>query len=551
VAVAIALVSLTMPFVPIAWTAIGAGGEAVADVAMSVGGIALFAVEAPSQIYQTYQEHEDVKFAFAASASLGLDRYFDAASRMTPWWQTGITVFGEAVMAGAGVRQIREAVLKKLGEGLSWWRGARTAVRLQQSQAPSLAGLSAQEQYDLALFEMKEQQAIAEGAIGSPGGEAANALLQRLARAPGAAEIPAIERELQNAALLELTNAETAIAPAALAESQQITRVGIAAEVQAAQAAEEAEAVREILAMAPRPPAPGEIAPVGAAFETCAGCPLRAGPWKIDMVTAGGGMQPTTFDIEWSIKAGSFQQVYSLRGVPKNLPEPLIPQLQGKRIALKVGMRPSAVTLGMKPEELALYPELRVDMMQRLKQASALIGADQSIPHAAFQVFETEGLVLQELLVPEKGRLEFARDFLADLTQDKRVAVAQLAQKLWNKGLVFADFHLGNIYLEKEGGTWVAKILDPDFITRFGGPRMPGAVEFERFQALNPRGGYRFTSDSVDRSVTNAIDAQMKALENTGMMFFKYTTRSYAEGGFFQPSDFAGILPPGWKFMPK
>src|SRR5262249_20639254 len=74
--------------------------EGAGAMASFLGGFAIFGVESAHQIYETFKQHEEVAFEYGASAALGLERYFDAESRKTEWWQTIGSIFVQGILQG-------------------------------------------------------------------------------------------------------------------------------------------------------------------------------------------------------------------------------------------------------------------------------------------------------------------------------------------------------------------------------------------------------------------------------------------------------------------
>jgi len=88
--------------------------------------------------------------------------------------------------------------------------------------------------------------------------------------------------------------------------------------------------------------------------------------------------------------------------------------------------------------------------------------------------------VIQERLAPN----EYLLGRNAKLTSGQQEAVLELYDQLAEKGLIWADGHIENIYVKKLSGKdqWAAGILDGDFIARFGD--VPSERLAEHFECL-------------------------------------------------------------------
>jgi hypothetical protein len=176
------------------------------------------------------------------------------------------------------------------------------------------------------------------------------------------------------------------------------------------------------------------------------------------------------------------------------------------------------------------------------------------VPHAPFQVFEEEKFMLQEFLEFQKDKLELLpaelrtdpKRFAETMLPAKRRAIVKLAKALGDNKLEMMDFNYGNIYLEKEGDGWVAKILDPDYIVKFGAPRTAGNAEYFNYLEETTLA----KSQAFPARAPPALLAQMRLLERSGWIDFDTVTGVYRDGLYLKAEDFADVLPPDWPYLP-
>jgi hypothetical protein len=270
----------------------------------------------------------------------------------------------------------------------------------------------------------------------------------------------------------------------------------------------------------------------------------------MSLVTKDGKTVTITFDIKRFIDSGAIQHVYELSAPPTGLPEDLLPVLQGKRLVLKLA-KPAANF-----DDPEVFDVLLPQTMTRQKQSWNLLnqGGRQVVPHAPFQVFEEEKFMLQEFLEFQKDKLELLpaelrtdpKRFAETMLPAKRRAIAALAKRLGDNELEMMDFNYGNIYLENEGGGWVAKILDPDYIVKYGAPRTAGNAEyFDYIEANSMAKSQAFPSNRPP-----ALLAQMRHLERNGWIDFDMTAGVYRDGLYLKVEDLAGTLPADWPYLP-
>jgi hypothetical protein len=558
-AIVTSVAMLTGPGLQLGWGLIGVGAEGVGALGYTVGGLALFSYDAGTQIYDTYQEHEEISFAFDRSAALGLDRYFDAESRSTPWWQTGLKIFGEGVMTGVGMIPLSQ----QLYEGAQVWNGARVAGELEQGAIANWSSLSDTARReairDLAYFELRQEEYLAQRSIVSPVGAAARSILRRLYAAIGGAPAPessAIGDALEGEAINALTAARDSAPPLLREAEPKMARAEIANQANIAEHEGEAQALVDIATL-PQPPPSDEVTHILKPFPVDEGLPRGPGRWTISIRGADGEATKVKINVEAMINSGTFQHVYKITGSPEGLPVPLIPALRNKKVlAMKIIKQPDAILrdiLEKAPNSpFAELENVRLDVAKRMKIAETLLGSgkQQVVPHAEFQVFESEGIVFQEYLEPKKGQLEFlptSESDLSKLSDDRRVAVAKLVKKFIDAGIKADDFHPANIYLEKENEEWIAKLLDPDFVYKVGEPRTAGTEEFYEFTRVNnPSSDLAGAWDSR-RPAANAPDTEMmKVLERKGWLTFSLAKKMTVKG-YLHPEDFANLVQ--WPFF--
>jgi hypothetical protein len=109
------------------------------------------------------------------------------------------------------------------------------------------------------------------------------------------------------------------------------------------------------------------------------------------------------------------------------------------------------------------------------------------------------------------------------------------------------DFNYGNIYLELEGNDWVAEILDPDFIVKFGAERTAGNAGYLEYFESNET---KMNSRMAAPTPRTALEAQMLRLEQKGWLDFDYQLRTYRDGGYLKVEDAQAALPADWPYLP-
>ena len=483
---------------------------------------------------------------------LGLDRYLDAEDRNTEWWNTIASIFGNGVFTGAGM----VTSIEPLAEGFPLWRGSRLAARMLRGEITALEELTEQQRFDLGLFASREEKLLHKP--GTPVSEArlgtAN-LIRILADKLPASEMDALAAELraEAEALEEVAGVAPAksAAPADAVEAEaNVDRIVLGDQEHVTNADDIAESETRAFPPAPATPAPTVTQTGGKPFPIEAGLPERPGSFNLTYVGNDGQPANVTFDIKRFLDSGSLQHVYELNGPPTDLPAELSESLHGKRLVLKLMRK----TIREQDEDLeAFLPQT----MTRQEHAWGLLnkGGKPVVPHAAFQVFEKEGFMLQEYLEFQEGKLERLneelrtnpRKFAAETPKAKRVAIARLARQLGDANLDLADFNYSNIYLELAGGTWTAKILDPDFLVEFGGA-LPAGNEQYRFDF--DQNGIKMTSFMV-HPPRSGLEAQMLRLEQKGWLEFDaLKANAYRDGGYLLVDDVREVLPKDWPYLP-
>ncbi len=488
-AIVSAALILIPPAAEAAWATAGlAGAEGAGMVAGTVSGFAVFGYDSAHQIYDTYQQYVDVRFAFAASSTIGLERYFDAQSQKTEWWQTGLSIFGQAVLQGIGLK----LTIKPMSEGYAAWRGQRIVADLPQTGAKgiyragklagtvpevdlaSLAKLPADDQYAVAMFLLKEEQQLAKNGLMDDLRQLSNWAFRRLAaqanQTPVKSELPALVRQLEAQAANEFDDLKATVPPPdplrLVKTDLSETRAGeLMREEFLAGCATETPAATLLARKAGKP----ALDKVNRAWPEVKGAdlPKLGVPWKTKINGA-----EVTFKIESFINQGSFSRVYKLESVPAELG--LDPS---KRYVLKILMKPEEIAQSGFP---AVVPGVEQNIIKRMIKGRDLLRTGK-IGQAEFEAYEDAGILIQEY-VPFKEQpdkyLFVPRFELSDMAnpagfwankfgKDKQRAVAELFNKLGDAKIVLLDAHGANIYLEKTGAGWVAKIVDQDFIAEF------------------------------------------------------------------------------------
>jgi hypothetical protein len=477
--VAVAL-TLVAPGVGIVWN------EAVGAVLGTVAGLAVSSYDACWQAYQTYRESEEVQLAFGATTVLGFERYFDAEARRTPWYVTAGVIFGQAVLQGYGIKALRS---EDIAEGLSIWRGSRIARQFRtDGTIMDLRALTPNQARDYALFAMEEEQAAARKGMIDQIRTFSRRLFARFAAEaegqppppPPPAEVIAAEdaafdraRGLSGQPPAADPAADVARAESDGAKAELLSRARRGAGAQALRDAEEegpavaaAESERSVWDADTVRALPGEIK-VFKPWPEQPGLPLPGVPFRR---TINGRV--VTFEITEFLGEGEFCAVYKLRRPPPGLG---IPD-NGEGYVLKL-IKPS-----IKSFEDA--PNAAKGVLERMKYGRDLLRRRLPGRQADFLDFADEagGLMIQKEIKFETGKIEAypipglsaGTQFVNGIDPLKRRAVLQLFKDLADKNLVWLDGNLGNIYFEKVGDGWVAKVLDQDWIVEY--PRVRDGV---------------------------------------------------------------------------
>ena len=423
-----------------------------------IGGLLNFGQESAHEIYETYSQHQEVAFAFSASAVIGLDRYFTAESLATPWWRTGVSIFAQAAMQALVVK----ASWGQVTEGLAEWRAARTLAGLTAADRAAIQALPAAQEADVALVTLKTQEEIAEtGIVGVRAGAPARAYAELAAEQQGASpttKFPEWMIEQGEAEHVEQVEAAIARGPAGAPQPAMDLPQQMFEEVRQ-QAAE---------AVGPEFDLAEDQSNVDLAEAATA--PKDAAPGPARLVAPDAAKLPSVADKakKWDNYAGRElgKGSYMKARVLDSLPPGVTPDKSlGNEQVLKVLLDEATA----KADRL-LYR----NVFARMKKAWELLNSKGITEQCPTQFIEEDQVLLQKLLKPGddlkmfKGTVEGFAKWKADpdnkLLQE---AVARLYNKLGDRGLVWVDGHIENIYFEREGGTWVAKMLDQDFVDEY------------------------------------------------------------------------------------
>jgi hypothetical protein len=580
-------VLMLVPFAAEAVWAYGgiAGGGGVNALAGIIGGFAIWGYESAHDIYQTYQEHQDVAFAFGATSVLGLKQYFDAESRKTEWWATGLKVFGTGVMNGALAR----LGSRSIKEGLAAWRGQRIAATMPQGAAksiysnllgnkvpqPELAALrklNADDLFDVAMFLTKEQERISNGSLYGQARQYANWVFKKLgSQAVGqkltAAEGAAVLRELQLQSLHPPDDFKVPVpAPDPLRAAKTELSESAQAEIRAAADMEfiRLEYAQSYLTDTPVNTLLGKnraLPKLPKPFPDRPWLPKPGIKWTRD-VTVNGAVKKVTFEFESYLAEGGFSQVYVLKSVP---PELGIAPKAGRRYVLKVVKQVAEI------DDFVRIPEAKTNVLARMVKGQNTLRA-KNIGQAEFKDFvgkieqseleayrnlkqipadkpievsDNFSFLVQELLPfreqPDKFKMcprmttldrENPAAWLAKLPEDEQKAIAKLFSDVGDARVAFLDCHGGNIYLEKVGNRWEAKILDQDFITEF--EHVNEGVYGKFLQGIqNDMGKIAFSTmapAAADPLYSTPRSLMQKLMEHQGWLKFGYEEKAWEHG---------------------
>jgi hypothetical protein len=272
-------------------------------------------------------------------------------------------------------------------------------------------------------------------------------------------------------------------------------------------------------------------------------------PWKTTVI-ANGTPASVTFDIGETIGQDStFFRVYRLKS-KAGIPPGLLSEKLGNDLVIKVLKRGS--------EELAQLerdiPGITENSVGRMLKAQQHL--EGRIEHLRIEGFDDPGIVIQERFKKQPGvfetfslkKTETRNDVVTErpltasekralLGAEKRRAILELCKALLDANLGWLDFHLGNIYLKRVGGRWVAGILDQDFI---------GPLD-ELKQGVYARfGDTRLTaSRSPSQSMATIKDLTMlyaKVFEALGWV--EYDAREQRlKAGVFEPEEIRRVIP--------
>jgi len=548
------VVSVASLFVPAAsWTFgwVSTTAETMGTLTNTLGGLAIFTLQTKHDLEQLYQDREDIAFALGSYQVIGLDRYFDAESKQSDWWTTGLNIFGNALLTGTS--------LTTVDEGLATIRGGRVFARvLASGPAPAL---TAAEEADMALFVMKEFERADRFAAVSRVADAADRYFSKRATgakgAPAAADPPAVIQELDRAAVADAVGLESPakVADPTEAETKRV-QAGEARAGEDNQVQQAGRAMAEDPAKA-APEVPGQLKPVERPYPLdLSKLPPENKPGTIETTIKG---EAVTFETERALSGGQTSHVYVLKKVPDSIRELVNPVIgaPGKKAVIKLLRDPANPGPGVNPGK-GLPDYLVNATMRRLKMVEELLADSQSIPHARFQVFEKEGIILQEFVEFKKGQVELmpeTENSFKDLPDDQRAAVMELFKKFWDQKLVCLDCHHGNLYFEKEGGKWVAKVLDTDFICTFDEVQKansPFRDYFEYFvKGGNARSDWNLMGEGEDLTqvrptyFSSPQAFMLKFLEQKFWIRYGHVSQVYGPG-YLRVEDIKPYLPADW-----
>lgn len=464
------------------------GLQAFGAATSFIGGFVALGIDSTYLISKTYDEHQEVRFAYGAATTLGLERFLEANSQKTEWWQAGLRIFGEAVMTGIGAR----GAWHSFGEGMSLWRGSRIAARLATSSAGSarlinaadIQALSEAERRELGFFLLREQARNARAGLFGGLQAWADETFGRLAYEvrtgpiPEALNPPAAEVQIEvQEALAPVDDFKTAVMPEdpLRTAKTEITNSNLEGDALANRARADADVgapVPEGFGMAPGQ----EPVELGAGIEKpveidppAAYRPKPYEPYPVKLMI-NGKLTPVNFKLGRLISGSSlFFNVYELEWTEELAG--LIDKDLGQNLVIKILKVDDPKLLAQNE----MVEGIKDHVVQRMLKAQARLEGT-GIKALKIQGWDDVGIVVQSKFTVKKGQFEifdvnndwkaFKEGFLGD--PDKQDAVARLYQQFIEKRLIWADGHIGNIYFVNDGNGWTAGVLDQDFLGTFG-----------------------------------------------------------------------------------
>jgi hypothetical protein len=583
--------ALAVGFPAMAW------GGFYSTVGALVGGFAIFGGQSAHEIYETYQQHEEVRFEFGASAPLGLERYFDAQTRLTPWWKTGVSIFGQGMLQLVG-GTFALGSLEELAVGPAVWRGQTWISQVNKGGLAALRELPPAQQRDLAACLLEARGQMAAARILGPRERYAAALFEELAEeSSGLPKAQIVEpAELPAAAVSgvdDFTKAETVVADVLHDAKEEAAAVGLLqdARTELSESAILQEGVQEggtELGQTARMVRAGQMMK-GAILDKIKffdHLPRPGLPWKVVV-----GGKEMTLEVEEVLGQGAFFTAYRLKGDPEALGRDLVLKVCNFEKPDEIGAIADQIRSVLKkqsfeePEDAlraliklvdehppamrnAIRFEVEVpgitrDVIQRMETAQALLKRG-NIPHLQIHTYEGANFVLQNRVnfAGGKFRLFSGADLkkLEDISyrafaQNDPVARAKilaerdvifpkplseaalkLFKQLEKEKLAWCDCHLGNLYFENTTEGWVAGILDQDLITTVDKVQegVTGAyLKYWTTHGRIPTMGQNFKGD-LGFSTPSSFMGKM--LEGKGWLRFSRIKRIY-EPGLFDPPD--------------
>ncbi|HEV2440873.1 MAG TPA: hypothetical protein VGX97_12510, partial [bacterium] len=463
-------------------TALGdAAASAAGAVSTYVAGFPLFTYESASQIYSTYQEHEDVRFALGAYAVIGVDRYFDAAERSTPWWQTGLSIFGNAVLQGASMTGQGHPTPSK---GLSIWREERILARTEPPTLADIKAMPVAARDDVAALLLESRAEHDALRVHSEENLYLIKIWDALERETKALplfpedETPRLlQREELAPAEFGPTGTEVGKPDALRAAKNEIADAELLEDARAAAEADVAGLDTKDLAADPKAAPPlvesGVPKPTpqwpDVADPTFAVVPLPDQRWgrvRPVRLAVGGVQTENIFDLGGVIsKDTAFFVVYHLKsadGLSQELQQQLVRSGVGlpskdNPLVLKV-LNPNAKGILQFARD---YPGLETHVAERMLRAQERLDAIR-FPHLKIVAAAGDAEIVIQRFLPD-GAIRFRKgEFGADLPRTR--IVLESIKKLVDNDLAWLDPNTGNYFFRVSGRSLELSILDMDML---------------------------------------------------------------------------------------
>ncbi|MGH9807679.1 MAG: hypothetical protein ACRD9W_10535, partial [Terriglobia bacterium] len=337
--------------------AVEVGGKAASTLIGQVIGLPQYAYNSVFSIWQTYQQHEEVRFAYSTVSVLGVDRYFEAEAQQTPWWKTALLIFRDTVMQGKDIVQ----AVEPLRNALKVWRGEELLPHLT-GKLPVVRQMPPEAQQEGAVALLKEKESLELTGLADARAEEASIRLENLgAEAKGEAPgpvLPPIPAEIvaQRVEPIDhmvpgevvpvdpLREPKAQLAEAHIADEVREGPAPAWADEETAKAREEATvkeppAAAPALPSVPTPPAgPVELdAGVRQPISIAPEHPAPGSSFTV-VLNVGGEQTPVTFELGDLIsdKSAIFN-VYELKTIPAVLKDKgFVPPEMGDRLVIKL-----------------------------------------------------------------------------------------------------------------------------------------------------------------------------------------------------------------------